>query len=485
MRDEVAGARRLPWYGWLGVATLAAGEAGLALGIYPVQVLFYVIAWWSYILLADAAIWKIRGDSLLRDRPWEFVVLAFWSIPLWNLFEVFNFRLHNWFYVNVPIEPVYALTMSAFAYATVLPGLFETYDLLRAARLAAGAHTRPWPVRSGLRWALVGLGALMLTAPLAWPRVAYPWIWGFAVLLLDPLCHRLGARSLLGQLERGDPRPALRLLAAGLICGGLWEFWNYWSHAKWMYTVPFFEGSKWFEMPPLGFLGFPPFALECYVLVNLLNRVRGGRSWEDAPPRGSGAPRSLAVIGVVAALVWNVAVYAGIDEFTVQSYSPELRWVEGLPPGAVGRLERAGVTRPVEVLRRTATPQALARLAASTGVPEATLRDLRAASRLIDSGGLGAQHYNTLRRLGVTTVEDLARQDPVALHARWAAVAGPGAPTLPQVRVWVRAARARVTSSEAVPTCDPSGDGARNPGPAHAHAARAGVAPTICQRPTR
>jgi hypothetical protein len=47
MRDEVAGTRRLPWYGWLGVATLAGGVAGLALGIYPVQVLFYVIAWWS------------------------------------------------------------------------------------------------------------------------------------------------------------------------------------------------------------------------------------------------------------------------------------------------------------------------------------------------------------------------------------------------------------------------------------------------------
>jgi hypothetical protein len=424
------------------LATLAAGEAGLTLGLYPVQALFYVIAWWSYILAADAAVWKIRGDSLLRDRPWEFVVLAFWSIPLWNLFEVFNFRLRDWFYVNVPIEPVYALTMSAFAYATVLPGLFETTDLLRAAGFAAGARTRPWPVRAGLRWALVGLGALMLAAPLAWPRVAYPWIWGFAVLLLDPLCHRLGARSLLGQLERGDPRPALRLLAAGLICGGLWEFWNYWSHTKWIYTVPFFEGSKWFEMPPLGFLGFPPFALQCYVLVNLLNHVRGGRSWEDAPPAGPGASRVVASLGVAAALLWNAAVYVGIDAFTVQSYSPELRWVDGLPPGVPERLERIGVTRPVEVLRRTATPAALAALAASTGVSVATLRDVRAASRLMDTRGLGAEHYNALRRLGIATVEALAGQDPAALHARWAAAAGPRAPTLPQVRVWVRAARA-------------------------------------------
>ncbi len=434
--------RRLPWYGWAGAAALAAGEIGLALGIYPVQVLFYVIAWWSYILVADACVWKLRGDSLLRTRPWELLVLAFWSTPLWNLFEVFNFRLQNWFYVNVPVEPVYALSMSAFAYATVLPGIFETYDLLRAAGLAAGARTRPRPVRPALRWALMALGATMLVAPLVWPRVAYPWIWGFAVLLLDPVSHRLGARSLLGQLERGDPRPTLRLLAAGLICGALWEFWNYWSHTKWMYTVPFFEESKWFEMPPLGFLGFPPFALECYVLVNLLNHVRRGRSWEEARPAGPGAPRSLAVIGVAAVLIWNVAVYVGIDEFTVRSYSPELRWVDGLPPGAVDRLERAGITRPVEVLSRTATPRALARLAAESGVPEGTLREVRAVSRLIDTRGLGARHYNTLRHLGITTVEALAREDPASLHARWAALAGLRAPTLPQVRVWVRAARA-------------------------------------------
>ena len=30
----------------------------------------------------------------------------------------------------------------------------------------------------------------------------------------------------------------VNLLAAGLICGLLWEFWNYWGGAKWIYNVP-------------------------------------------------------------------------------------------------------------------------------------------------------------------------------------------------------------------------------------------------------
>ena len=87
--------RRLPWYGWLGVLTLLVGEVGLFLGLAHVRVLFYCIAWWSYIFLADAWVWRRRGSSLLRSRPWEFWFLAFWSVPMWNLFELFNFRLRE------------------------------------------------------------------------------------------------------------------------------------------------------------------------------------------------------------------------------------------------------------------------------------------------------------------------------------------------------------------------------------------------------
>ena len=46
----------------------------------------------------------------------------------------------------------------------------------------------------------------------------------------------------------------------------LWEFWNYWSRAKWHYTVPIMEHLKIFEMPVPGYLGFPAFALECFTM---------------------------------------------------------------------------------------------------------------------------------------------------------------------------------------------------------------------------
>lgn len=438
--------RRLPWYGWLGLCALLAGEVGLFLGVFAVQVLFYCIAWWSYILLADAWVWRRRGDSLLRNRPWEFLVLAFWSVAVWNLFELFNFRLQNWFYVNVPTQFFFAAIFTFFAYATVLPGLFETYDLLRASAVGERWRIRPWRIRrSGLALCIAG-GLGMLLAPLFWPRYAFPLVWGFAVFLGDPICYTAGrprVDSLLAQLERGDPRPFLRLLLAGLICGGLWEFWNFWAYTKWIYTVPFFEELKWFEMPPLGFLGFPPFALECYVLVNLINLFRRGRGWEEPGQTGPGAPPRLAIPAVTLACLFNVAVYMAIDRFTVQSYSPTLAEMDGVPAGIVERLRGAGITSPHALLQRTDTPERLASLSRQTAVPQDALRALRAAGRLVDLKGLGAARYNELRRLGIARVEDLAAQEPEALVGRWRDVAEGKPPTLAQVKVWVRAARAQ------------------------------------------
>jgi len=435
--------RRLPWYGWVGLCTLLAAEAGLALGVFAVQILFYCIAWWSYIVLADAWVWRTRGHSLLRDRPWEFLVLAFWSIAIWNLFEVFNFRLHNWFYINVPTEAFYGAIFTFFAYATVIPGLFETYDLLRAYGIAEHVRMRPWRVRRPGLILSVGIGVAMLISPILWPRHAYPWIWGFAVFLLDPVCYRLGpsrATSLLGQLERGDPRPFLRLLLAGFVCGGLWEFWNFWAYTKWIYTVPFFEDTRWFEMPPLGFLGFPPFAVECYVLINLINAFRRGRGWEGPHQMGPGASRRVAVLAVTAACLFNVATYAGIDRFTVQSYIPSLAEMEGVSEHVVTSLSRVGIDSPRALLKRTRTPDDLALLSRQAGITEEELRELRVAAQLVDVGGLGAAHFNELRRLGITRVEDLASQDPEVLVVRWRAVSE-HVHTLGQVKAWVRAAR--------------------------------------------
>ena len=90
------------------------------------------------------------------------------------------------------------------------------------------------------------------------------WI-GF-ILLLDPLNAHRAEESITGDWRAGHKGRLINLLVAGLICGLVWEFWNYWAQAKWIYNVPILPQVKLFEMPIVGFGGFPPFALECFAM---------------------------------------------------------------------------------------------------------------------------------------------------------------------------------------------------------------------------
>jgi hypothetical protein len=122
------------------------------------------------------------------------------------------------------------------------------------------------------------LGAIMAAVPLV---IVSPWlvplVWVGWALLLEPLNARAGRPSWLGDLARGDAARLVALLTAGAVCGLLWEFWNYWATTRWTYSVPYLGHLKVFEMPVLGYLGFPPFALECYAMYHWL-RGRLGQS---------------------------------------------------------------------------------------------------------------------------------------------------------------------------------------------------------------
>jgi len=136
---------------------------------------------------------------------------------------------------------------------------------------------RPWRPPPELLTAAIVVGAVAVVLPLvvvsAW---LVPLVWTGFVLLLEPINYRRGRPSWLGALARGDASLLVALLAAGAVCGGLWEFWNYWALSRWTYTVPYLGDVKLFEMPVLGYLGFfPPFALECYAMYHWLRGALG------------------------------------------------------------------------------------------------------------------------------------------------------------------------------------------------------------------
>jgi hypothetical protein len=260
--------RAFPAHGWLGIVALAGAELMLFRGIEPVATYFTPIAWSAYILIADGAVLALTNRSRLHDAPLIVARMAVLSIPLWLIFEAYNLRLTNWTYTGVPIGWPAALAGYGWSFATITPAIFETSDLVQA--LLPAVPVEPWKIPRAAENAMMVCGAACLIVPLAVPRyiAAYLFVlvWLGFILLLDPINHRLRLPSFLGDLSDGFARRFYGFLGAGWICGWLWEFWNYWAHAKWRYTFPVFQQSKIFEMPAPGYLGFIPFALECFAM---------------------------------------------------------------------------------------------------------------------------------------------------------------------------------------------------------------------------
>jgi hypothetical protein len=124
------------------------------------------------------------------------------------------------------------------------------------------------------------------------------------------------------QWQEGSLRTFYLLLGAGAICGLLWEFWNFWAVTKWVYTVPYVGFLTIFEMPMLGFLGFPPFAVECYVMMNTVSLLGGNRGWEEAKPGKAQARTVKTVLLALGLLLYSLFVFHQIDLHTVASWRP-------------------------------------------------------------------------------------------------------------------------------------------------------------------
>ena len=265
---------KFPLYGYLGFLIMVTAEAFLFGGNQIVGRWFTPIVWTGYILFADALVYALKGRSLLMTDRLELVVVVVVSIGAWWLCEFYNAPrfwksdLELWWHYH-NLEPNLMLRRAGYdwAFATIFPLLFITAELFAVTvfkRSNSGFRLR---FSKPILIAFIGLGVVGVIWPLIYPSAwLAPVIWLSFIFFIDPINQLRGWPSIAGDLSRGDWRRLWSLLAAGLVCGFLWEFFNYWAIAKWTYTVPYLGNVKIFEMPVLGFLGFPPFAVECWVI---------------------------------------------------------------------------------------------------------------------------------------------------------------------------------------------------------------------------
>jgi hypothetical protein len=192
-------------------------------------------------------------------------------------------------------------------------------------------------------------------------------------------------------------------LLSGLVCGILWETWNFWSISKWVYTVPFFENLKIFEMPLPGYLGFLFFAIGTIAFLNFLQGVKVYKAY--------------LMRATSTALVFSLISFALIDRNTVFSYATKLGQLSFIDKAKSDVMKDAGIKT-------------------SLGIDGALLDEReRTALELIHLKGLGYDRYLILKAHGVNSIHELSLLDEATLSRIL------NEPNLLRIRVYLKAAR--------------------------------------------
>jgi len=441
----------LPLHGIIGIFLLILSEILLFKKIDPFYRWFYCFAWWSYILTMDAIIYRLKGNSLILSRTKEFLLMIPWSIFIWLIFEAANLSLENWYYINLPNSTVERWLGYAVAYGTVLPGIFETTEFLETIVVFKESKMKRTVISQEGHGVFIALGVLCLVSSVLVPKYFFPLLWGGFIFLLEPFNYRFGGRSLLKDMEEGNLRKIYFLLTAGLICGLLWEFWNFWSLSKWIYTVPFFEEIKGFEMPVLGFLGFPPFAIQVYVMYNFISLFRYRRGWEESTYHLHLEKKTKSLTKILTAILlvsFYILIFRSIDLKTVESYEVRLRDAYWIETQYRKELPKVGITTLDDLILKTKDKKERDELALRLLIPKENLIHWVEKTQLVQLKGMGAENLRLLERVGIHSVSALAIEDPEKLDGRMKQFFLEGRiPKKAKIRIWIREAK-KVWSSE-------------------------------------
>ena len=440
--------KTFPIHGIFGIALLLVSEFFLFKKVDPFYSWFYCFAWWSYILTIDAIIYRLKGNSLLLSRTKEFFLMIPWSIFIWLIFEAANLSLENWYYINLPHNRLERWLGYAMAYGTVLPGMFETAEILETVGLFKKSRIKNMVISNELHSVIIFLGILCLISFALIPEYFFPLIWVGFIFLLEPFIYRFGGKSLLKDLEEGNPKKIYLLLVAGLICGLLWEFWNFWSLSKWVYTVPFFQERKGFEMPFLGFLGFLPFAVQAYVMYNFISLFRSGRGWEASTYRLRLDKKTRPLTIVLAAILigsFYLLIVRAIDFKTVDSYFTRLEDAYWIEPQYRMELPKIGINILEDLPLKTKEKKEREELALRLLVPKEILIQWVEKAQLVQLKGLGVKNIKLLEKVGIHSISSLAVEDPDNLLIKIVQFSQRGpSPRKAKISIWIREAQKQV-----------------------------------------
>jgi hypothetical protein len=270
-----------------GVAVIAFGWGTSLARIDPFHAYWFDLVWAGFILAADAVVWARAGYSLLHGGGWRLLAMFALSAPFWWAFEVANWRLGNWNYVGTSVYAGQShLALKTLSFVFVLPALAESRDLLRSLVRFPSPPAIPLPGVTAA--ALVAGGLVCVPLLYLFPDQAFPLVWLAPLAVLDGIADLRGRPSIIGLVREGRAGPVLLMATAGLGTGILWELWNWGALPFWQYRIPYVGFWPVFEMPVLGYLGYPPFILTADAFWRLFTGGLGGLTEAPVTDLGRG-----------------------------------------------------------------------------------------------------------------------------------------------------------------------------------------------------
>jgi hypothetical protein len=220
--------------------------------------------WLGYILAVNGLSEVLFKTSLFKTMGRSFLLLFLISVPLWWFFEGMNAIVQNWHYhLAHPISSAQYVAEASLDFSTVVPAVLSTSFLVLAAlheRRVPSPRWRPRVSEPGLAAAVLSGIACFALLPL-FPQETFPLVWIAPILILEPMAHAIRFPSLLADVQKDGWTRLFAVMAATLVTGFWWEMWNVLSLPKWTYTIPYVGFWHIFEMPLLGYLGYPFFGI--------------------------------------------------------------------------------------------------------------------------------------------------------------------------------------------------------------------------------
>jgi len=268
---------RLPWWGYasfLGLACfwiLAWNRFEWFSSFQPHT--FFPI-WFCLIVFINALTFRSGNKCTMVDSPYRFICLFIMSAAFWWMFEYLNRFVGNWYYSGSQYPAGTYFLLATLSFSTVLPAVESMKEyLLTFDRFKYGfKHMQRF---KGVDSRAVIILSVLISSVLLILMGVYPDPFFFLVWVC-PFFIFMGCKAfidpplILMEVKKGDYTMVVAYASAALICGFFWELFNYYSLARWQYSIPYVQVFHLFEMPVLGYAGYLPFGLECAVIIDLV-----------------------------------------------------------------------------------------------------------------------------------------------------------------------------------------------------------------------